>query len=104
MPGCQSRRRSKNPRRTLRNRRVVRDTSPWSSCVADYSESFQPSGRQPTRVGCHSEPAAAGEESAVSCLWGKADPCKFTNEVQQADKVVLPWEPTDNCYWKSVVR
>src|SRR5208283_4026307 len=34
----------------------------------------------------------------------KADPCKFTNEVQQADKVVLPWEPTDSCHWKSVVR
>jgi hypothetical protein len=34
----------------------------------------------------------------------EAGPCKFTNEVQQADKVVLPWKATDSCHWKNVAR
>ena len=47
-------------------------TTLWS--VADYSDAFGASERYPTRVACHSEPAAAGEESAVSRPQAKADP------------------------------
>jgi hypothetical protein len=35
----------------------------------------------------------------------KADPPKFTNEVQHPDKVVLPWQAvTDTSHWKSDAR
>ena len=42
--------------------------------VANYGDTLRASEKHPTKVGCHSSPAAAGEESAVSCLQAKAEP------------------------------
>ena len=56
--------------------------------AADYGDTLRSSGKHLTRVGCHSSPAAAGEESAVSGLQAKADPSPASRDPEDNARFV----------------